>query len=257
MVLIVSRQTDSYWQQILNTGSTVHFYYSYGDNTISTEGAMIICPHCCEPTRDGAFFCRYCARPFNAPTQSKKSDDHSEMRESQPKQKHFLYSFWCEVFRVLKYISAFSLIRRTRYAQKWGYAFVDCWVAVHFLLPGILLLVSRDINVLGIRTLMVYGGLRIFELIVYQTDILLFEEYRTRRSGKIYSLASYRRLIVLLLHNYVELITWFAFFYSSTSVAFHSPNGIVTRLDALELSFYTFTTFGRTDLTPSTRTHGC
>ncbi|TFH48406.1 MAG: hypothetical protein E4G89_06345 [Methanothrix sp.] len=56
---------------------------------------------------------------------------------------------------------------------------------------------------------LIVGGLRIFELVVYQVNVLLFDEWRARRSGREYSLRGYKWLFVLLLHNYFELVFWF------------------------------------------------
>src|SRR5206468_2499479 len=60
-----------------------------------------------------------------------------------------------------------------------------------------------------LTTLLVYGGLRVFEVVVTQTNVLLFDEWRARRRGVSYALRGYRRILILLLHNYAEVVFWF------------------------------------------------
>ena len=62
-------------------------------------------------------------------------------------------------------------------------------------------------------SLMVYGFIRTFEIIIYQINVLLFDEYRANVSGKAYAVRSYRRMVLLLIHNYIEIICWFGIAY--------------------------------------------
>jgi hypothetical protein len=54
--------------------------------------------------------------------------------------------------------------------------------------------------------LIIYGGVRVVEIVIYQINVLIFDEYRARRSGIMYGVRGYRRLILLVPHNYIEII---------------------------------------------------
>jgi hypothetical protein len=64
---------------------------------------------------------------------------------------------------------------------------------------------------------LLYGALRVFEIVIYQGNVLLFDEWRARRAGQSYSLRGYRRSLILLFHNYAELVFWFM----AALLAFH------------------------------------
>lgn len=64
----------------------------------------------------------------------------------------------------------------------------------------------------------IYGLTRIFEVIIYQINVLLFHPYRAAKEGKEYFIKSPIRMVVLLLHNYVEIIFWFMSIYISILV---------------------------------------
>ena len=44
---------------------------------------------------------------------------------------------------------------------------------------------------------------------MYQTNVMLFDSYRALKEGREYVIKSPTRLVILLLHNYVEIIFWF------------------------------------------------
>ncbi len=54
-----------------------------------------------------------------------------------------------------------------------------------------------------------YGIWRTFEIVVTQMNVMFFDEWRAKRDGRNYSLRSYRRMALLLMHNFAELIFWF------------------------------------------------
>ena len=71
--------------------------------------------------------------------------------------------------------------------------------------------------------LLIYGGLRVFELVVYHANVLLFDQWRAHRAGEPYRLRGYLRTLLLLLHNYAELIFWFM----AALFAFHARTYLV------------------------------
>ena len=58
-----------------------------------------------------------------------------------------------------------------------------------------------------------YGIYRIYEIFVYQVNVLLFDEYRARKAGREYAVRGYRRIVILLMHNYMEIVCWFGLAY--------------------------------------------
>jgi len=93
----------------------------------------------------------------------------------------------------------------------------------------------------------VYGGFRVFEIIIYQINLILFYRYR----GVLENLANYTRSIVHIIQNYAETIFWFALFYRNLEWAFDtkgiSLNHVFT---SLKLSFSTMTNFTPTEISP-------
>ncbi|WP_139125134.1 hypothetical protein [Bacillus solimangrovi] len=89
-------------------------------------------------------------------------------------------------------------------------------------------------------TILLYSFIRILEITVYQVNVLLFDPYQN--AG--YSVRSYRRLVILLLHNYVEVIFWFATSYMIMSEHLNILISKGTITDTLLFSFLTMVTFG-------------
>jgi hypothetical protein len=67
-------------------------------------------------------------------------------------------------------------------------------------------------------------------------------------------LAGYRRIVLLLLHNYFEVIIWLSSTYLLMEDDFTRvwPGGTHTILGGIYSSFITMTTFGNFDLLPKT-----
>ena len=55
-----------------------------------------------------------------------------------------------------------------------------------------------------------YAILRVFEVIIYQLNVLFFDPYRAEKRGEVYKIKSPTRMVILLLHNYVEVMFWYA-----------------------------------------------
>lgn len=71
--------------------------------------------------------------------------------------------------------------------------FVEKWVFVH-------LIGSFTATIIG------YGLLRVFEIIIYQINVLFFHPYKFHKAGNEYKIKSPTRIVILLLHNYVEVM---------------------------------------------------
>jgi hypothetical protein len=125
----------------------------------------------------------------------------------------FIVPVWAAIFRALSVISLFGLLR---WAMPWlqdknrSYAVVETWVVAHTALALFAaLLAHAGVASTLVTVLLVYGGFRVFEIVVTQVNVLLFDEWRARRAGRSYSLRGYRRILILLLHNYAEVVFWF------------------------------------------------
>lgn len=163
----------------------------------------------------------------------------------------FIVRFWSWVFSWLRCISWIYIVRKIFPKTRLSYGFIDAWTVGNTMLALISVwIVQYNLNGLLKSILLVYGISRVFEIIVYQTNILLFDEYR---AGDSYVMKSYRRTVILLLHNFAEIIFWFAAFYCILSEDFNCPAGNSIS-GAIYNSFATMTTFGTAEVNPVTRT---
>lgn len=90
-----------------------------------------------------------------------------------------------------------------------NYFIVDVWVIFNNILAVIFVfLVQLSIPLWIKYALLVYGGLRVFEIFIYQLNIIFVHPYRGKPKG--YALESYRRMTIMLIHNFFEIIFWFA-----------------------------------------------
>jgi hypothetical protein len=128
----------------------------------------------------------------------------------------WIVAFWSSVFRVLGWLSLFALIRLAfkRASSAGG---VEVWVTLNAALSVLILYVmssnlDRDLTALTYFAL-IYAWARIFEIFVYQVNVLLFDQYRSHSRGDAYAVKGYRRIVLLLLHNYFELVCWFGSIY--------------------------------------------
>jgi len=150
-------------------------------------------------------------------------------------------------------MSPFQIIRISIPATRRSYRFVDGWVLGNLLLSIVLLLMCSTPNLRWWETIAIgYGGIRVFEVFIYQINVLLFDEYRARKAGETYAVRGFRRIVILLLHNYVEIIFWFALFYRNASCAFDTSGSTLNSfLVSLNFSFVTMTTFGHAAISPT------
>lgn len=169
----------------------------------------------------------------------------------------FIVKLWSGVFEFLGKLSVFSLVRHCYKGAK-TVRFVDAWVLGHLVLSfvAVVLVSTLNLHTWVAQGLMGYGFLRVFEIAVYQTNVMLFDEQRALSKGPDakYAVESYRRMVVLLLHNYVEIIFWLACTYTVLASQYKHKweDGTGTLLGGIYSSFITMTTFGDFDLEPQT-----
>lgn len=87
--------------------------------------------------------------------------------------------FWYKLFDMVEKILPFSLFKSLKFTSKIK-GLSDRWVMSHFLL-SILSLYTINTNISrGIKTIIVvYTALLIFEIVIYQNNILLFYPYKS------------------------------------------------------------------------------
>ena len=168
--------------------------------------------------------------------------------------KTFIVEFWSRVFGTLRWISVLQIIRTIFPKLRGRPGPIELWVLGNLLLSFMLLLLSMAPGIQWWEWVVVlWGAVRIFEIIIYQINVLLFDAYRANTEGRRYALHSYRRLVILSLHNYIEIILWFAIFYRNSDWAFKGDQlDVDSFLGSLKLSFVTMTAFGETGILPAT-----
>ncbi|MEW4371003.1 hypothetical protein [Paenibacillus kandeliae] len=157
--------------------------------------------------------------------------------------------YYATLFGWLKCISLFELIRyyRKKKGKENHTHIVELWVVGHVLLSFIAVIIANYFGTIKwiIYPLMIYGFLRNFEIIIYQINVLLFDQYRSERKNIPYKIADYRRMVILLFHNFVEIVFWFSVTYLFAIKFFIIENDIKNNFaQSIYISFVTMTTFG-------------
>jgi len=131
----------------------------------------------------------------------------------------FLVPLWGAIFRFLEKLSIFTLVRWVIPSLKKNHWFVDAWVLGNLLLStlSVILLSYFDIHRVIVYCIVSYGLLRVWEIFVYQINVLLFHPFQAK---SVYTIYSYRRMIVALIHNFFEIILWFAVSYLALNLNF-------------------------------------
>lgn len=160
--------------------------------------------------------------------------------------KSFIVDLWSSIFAMLRRFSILYWVRRVFKSRNPNFPFIDVWVLGNLLFAFFSVMTSVPGNSSLFQVLLLsYGGIRIFETIVDQINVLLFDEYRARRAGLPYAVVSFRRIVILLLHSYFEMMLWFALFYLHFNNSFDAGSVTLQKpYQAIAFSFYTLTSFG-------------
>lgn len=130
----------------------------------------------------------------------------------------FVVEFWSSIFFVLGKISLFAILRTLITSNRAAVLFVEFYVLFNTFASVIILIIvswrrEEPVNWL-LLFVTCYGSYRIFEIVIYQFNVLIFDQYRAEKIKKgSYKVRGYRRIILLLLHNYVEIVCWFGVAY--------------------------------------------
>lgn len=160
--------------------------------------------------------------------------------------KGIIVPFWNFIFKFLEKLSIFTFIRYISlklFKKKLGYRFVELWVLFNLVLSiSVSIIVYLGDNNLFMYFLIGYGLFRTFEIIIYQINVILFHPYRSRLIGKEYKIKSPTRIVILLFHNYFEIIFW----YSSVYIVLSKYIGIESSYrwyEYIKMSLLCFATF--------------
>jgi hypothetical protein len=166
--------------------------------------------------------------------------------------KTFIVDLWSIVFQSLRWVSLFEPLRRIFPALKTEGA-VDGWALSNFVLAILAATAAPFVTCLWGKVFLVgYSLLRVFEIAIYQINVLIFDGYRAQKENKLYKLRGYRRLVVLLLQNYTEIVFWFAAIYValSTNFDFRIQDTANSFFGGIYSSFIVMTTFGDPNVVP-------
>jgi len=165
----------------------------------------------------------------------------------------FIVAFWARVFSVLRWVSLFQPVYKSLPKSFQTYGFVDAWVIGNSILSVFALLVVEACpGSFWAYLLAIYGILRVFEVVIYQVNVVLFDVFQKPAVNEPYQLRGYRRILILSLHNYFEIIFWFAAMYANWRSLFGLSCGkkISTFLGALYFSMVNMATLGFGDIYP-------
>jgi len=188
-----------------------------------------------------------------SPEEMSKEKLDSECRKRNPTDS-FILEFESRVFDVLSWFSLFGVVRRLIPKRALTYAFVDAWVIANLVASIVAIFLIGIAGPMAFLILL-YGGFRVLETVIYQANVFIFDEYRAKRAGRDYRLRGYRRLVLLSMHNYIELVFWFAvaYRYFHTEFAYDGALRLHSKLGAIYFSLVTWATVGFGDIHPTTR----
>ncbi len=158
----------------------------------------------------------------------------------------FIVPLWERIFRILRYVSIFEYIRRIK-PFRGSHGFVEVWVLGNLFVSLVctFFAINTHLPIFVAIFILAYSFIRVFEISVYQINMLLFDQYKNPSA---YKVKSYRRLVILLFHNYVEIIFWFATSYSVLSYTFGVFNQQGNLIEMVLFSFMTMITFGSNNM---------
>ncbi len=184
--------------------------------------------------------------------------------------KSFIVERSSQLFKALGFISILQIIRcivGKRFSDTGAhrlvesYGFVDIWVVGQCALSFVLALVCSAPNVRRWEWIAIIFGIAfVCETVIYQINVTLFNQYRERkeeignkRRGTTPSgVRSYRRIVILLFLNYIEIAFWFALFYRNMGQAFETYKASLNSFPtALHFSLVTMTGFGNSSISPT------
>ncbi|MCG7384102.1 hypothetical protein [Paenibacillus sp. ACRRY] len=167
---------------------------------------------------------------------------------NEEKVKDIVY-YYARLFEMLKWVSFFRLIVYFVEKKNGGISskFVELWVFFHCVLSSMTIFAVYYFGEYKwiIYPIIVYGWMRVVEIIIYQINVLLFDPYRATQSNRPYQVKGYLRMIILLIHNAFEIVFWFSSIYMYFLQYFGVEDDVANNIvQAFYISFVTMTSFG-------------
>lgn len=150
----------------------------------------------------------------------------------------FLVGMWERIFTFFEAISIFYWIRKLFPKLRKKYWFVDAWVLGNLIFAFLSIFIISYLPMPRWLVLIIvaYGGLRVFEIFIYQMNVLLIHPFKGNKVSP-YTLYSYRRMIVALIHNFFEIIFWFAATYVALEFTFEHS---LEQFNPIMVVYYSF-----------------
>lgn len=157
----------------------------------------------------------------------------------------FLVSLWATVFNWLGKVSVFNFIRWVFPRLRSSYWFVDAWVLFNlvFSIISVFILAYGELKNAFVYFFVLYGLFRVLEIFVYQVNVLLFHPLQNQSS---YSIHSHRRMIIALVHNFFEIIFWFAVSYLAFNINFGNELANLNPFSVIYFSMLTMVSYSST-----------
>ena len=129
------------------------------------------------------------------------------------------------------------MFKRWNNFVKGNYFIVDFWVVFNNVLALIFVFLSPVSVPIWLKyILLIYSAIRVFEIFIYQMNVIFV--HPNNGSFRKYALRSYRRMTIMLIHNFFEIVCWFAGTYMLLKFM-QDPNASI----ALNLSFLQMITY--------------
>ena len=160
--------------------------------------------------------------------------------------KSFLIPMWERIFIFLEKLSIFYFIRLKVPKVREKYWFVDAWVLGNLIFAIVSVYIVSYVNTPRVLAYIIvaYGLLRVFEIFIYQMNVLLVHPFKNAGTGRApYTLFSYRRMTVALIHNFFEIIFWFATTYVAFQFTFENTVGTLNPIIIVYYSFITMVSY--------------
>ena len=169
--------------------------------------------------------------------------------------KTFIVDLWATIFSGLRSISIFHWMRKIFYPTRDNYVFTETWVLANLgLVIALLFLFQQLTGTVVMTILLIYAAIRIFEIFIGQVNEVLFDAYRAKKGRQPHAVPGIGRFVVLLLHNYVEIMLWYGLLYMNFNGSFfHGSEKLNTAVQVLGMSFNTMTTYGYANTFPIDR----
>lgn len=125
----------------------------------------------------------------------------------------FLVDILSSIFNNLRKISVFNFVKKRLGSsiENIKYLFVELWVVGNLIAAIFFSIVLYTYNNKVINyIILIYAALRVFEIIVYQINVVFFDPIRAQNNNETYYVKSIIRTLILIFINFLEIVFWYA-----------------------------------------------